>query len=1121
MKIKFGFLLLLCSQLVLAEPKPVAHKLDVRLDPAAHNVVVTDEIALTDKVLADKRIIFKLHANLRPQLLTRNATLELIESDASGSDRGMDQEELDKRAPVPLKAWRVSFDGPAPASLQLRYSGEIHHPIKQVGDEYARGFSQSPGIVDARGVYLAGSSYWVPSFGEEYLTYELAVTSPAGWRSVSQGGRVASSDGDDGHRDRWVVTTPTEEVFVIAAAFREYEYDVGAVKAMAFLRQPDDALANKYLETTAQYLEMYRNMLGPYPYSKFALVENFWETGYGMPSFTLLGEQIIRFPFILHSSYPHELLHNWWGNGVFVDFTTGNWCEGLTAYMADHLVAEQRGQGADYRRAILQRYTDYVTPINDFPLKDFRSRNSASSEAVGYGKSAMTWDMLRNLVGDEAFIKGFQRFYRDNRYRRASFDDIRLAFEAVSGKDLKAFFSQWVDRSGAPVIAVDGVAAEKARGGYRLDFTLKQEQAGDAFGLQVPVAVYSAGGVTQHSVEMTGKEQSFSLALEQEPQRIEIDPQFNLFRKLHYTEIPPSLSKAFGAEKVTLVLPAGASKEEAERYRMLAGIWAKEGTEHIQVVKDNELQVLPEDRSLWILGWNNRWRSVVDQQLKSYPGSIGERSATLGQTELSREDNSLVVAVRHPRNPNLAAVWLAVHDEQAVSGLAKKLPHYGKYSYLGFTGSEPSNIAKGEWPAVGSPLVESIRSESGAESAKLPKRTALAQLAPVFSGERMLEHVGFLADDKLKGRGLGTPELDEAADYIARAFERAGLRPAGDNGSYFQEFTVAEGPDGKPVKARNVVAVLPGTKPEWQEESVVVSAHYDHLGLGWPDAKSGNRNQIHNGADDNASGVAVLLELAQTMKDSAPQRNIVFAAFSAEEAGLLGARHYVDAIQKYPASKSMGIVNMDTVGSLGDKKLLVLNGASAREWQFIFMGTSFVTGVATEMVSQNIESSDQMAFIEAGVPGVQIFAGSSRDYHQPGDDTAKVDGAGLVKVATVVREVAGYLAERTEPMNFAATAKRDDDKPAQRGERRVSTGIMPDFAFSGSGLKVGGVAPESAAGAAGVQTGDVIVAIDGIAIASLREYSDLLKRYSPGDKIRVRYQRDGSETETTIALAAR
>jgi aminopeptidase N len=113
---------------------------------------------------------------------------------------------------------------------------------------------------------------------------------------------------------------------------------------MVFLRQPDEQLAGRYLEATARYLAMYEKLLGPYPYGKFALVENFWETGYGMPSFTLLGPRVLRLPFILHSSYPHEILHNWWGNGVFPDYGQGNWAEGLTAYLADHLLGSSRGR---------------------------------------------------------------------------------------------------------------------------------------------------------------------------------------------------------------------------------------------------------------------------------------------------------------------------------------------------------------------------------------------------------------------------------------------------------------------------------------------------------------------------------------------------------------------------------------------------------------------------------------------------------------------------------------------------------------------------------------------------------------------------------------------------------
>ena len=126
---------------------------------------------------------------------------------------------------------------------------------------------------------------------------------------------------------------------------------------LAFLRDDDPALAGRYLQATRRYLRLYESLLPAYPYPSFALVENFWETGYGMPGFTLLGPRIIRFPWILTSSYPHELLHNWWGNSVYVDFDGGNWCEGLTAYLADHLFAEQRGEAATYRRATLKKYT--------------------------------------------------------------------------------------------------------------------------------------------------------------------------------------------------------------------------------------------------------------------------------------------------------------------------------------------------------------------------------------------------------------------------------------------------------------------------------------------------------------------------------------------------------------------------------------------------------------------------------------------------------------------------------------------------------------------------------------------------------------------------------------------
>lgn len=1115
------FSALILSTFAWAGEATVHHAMDITLDPQTSHMSAQDEITIPESLRAQETLI-KLNADLAVRSLQPGVTLTLVEEDAKAADVGIDRDNDDPRASVKVNLYRVNGLAPTgEARFTLSLSGKIHNPILQLGAEYARGFSQSPGLIDQRGVYLAGSTFWVPYIEDQKITYDIDVTLPEGWRSASQGKRTNVQDKDGTHLDTWVVDTPTEEIYLIAAEFTEYSYTVGAVEAMAFLRTPDATLANTYLETTAQYLEMYRTLVGPYPYSKFALVENYWETGYGMPSFTLLGSEIIRFPFILHSSYPHELLHNWWGNGVFVDFETGNWCEGLTAYMADQLVAEQRQQGAEYRRSILQRYTDYVDDSNDFPLTQFRSRYNAPSEAVGYGKSSMTWNMLRETVGDDMFVRGFQTFYRDNKFKTAGFDDIRKSFEKVSGKDLTTFFDQWVKRTGSLVLELNNTKVKSNNGAYTLSFDIAQTQTGDAYKMDIPVAVYTKEGAAIHKVAMSEKAESFTLNLEDEPLRVVVDPEFDLFRRLHYSEVPPSLSKMFGADQILLVLPANTSAERRARYDALSTLWASEQGGKVEVVTDADIETLPVDKAVWVLGLDNRFKDVITAGVKNYDVEIKSDAVRFKGTELATDSNSFIISVRNPGNPEAAVVWLTVDRLDAVEGLARKLPHYGKYSYLAFTGAEPTNVAKGEWPVVNSPLVAILSDEQS--TAVLAKRPALAELAPVFSGEMMAQHVTTLAAEEMEGRGPGSQGIDLAADYIAAQFKEYGLEPAGDDGTYFQSFTATTSDDQREVTIKNVVAVLPGTNTDWADQSVVVSAHYDHLGHGWPGVRTGNEGMLHPGADDNASGVAVMLELAKNLSQNlTPKRSIVFAAFTGEESGLLGSRHYVENTANYPAGKTIGNVNLDTIGRLGDNPVIVFGAPSAKEWQFIFMGATAVTGVQTEIVTNVVNASDHVAFDEAGVPAVQLFSGTNGDYHRPSDTADKIDPAGMVKVASIAREAIQYLSEREEPLTFKGTTA--PQAPAAQGPgkaRSVSTGTVPDFAFSGAGVKLSSVAEGSPAEAAGLKAGDVIIQLGDTAIDGLQAYSDTLKTFEPGDVVELRYRREGEEHQSSITLAAR
>ena len=312
---------LLLGSAAHAQQAALHHSLEVTLDPAASSIAVTDTLALPPAEGSPRTYEFRLNQALRLHSLQGgNFTIEALPATpgASAADAG--------REIAPSNAYRLTVtDGSA--QISLGYSGTINTDARQLSAEYAQSFSSTTGIIDTRGVYLDHSSVWVPDFQAGLMSFDMSVEFSGAaqqWTAVSQG--------DSEQRTNfWRSEQAMEEIYLIAADFTTYSVRSGDVDLLAYLRTPDGNLATRYLDATERYLALYEPMIGDYPFSKFALVENFWETGYGMPSFTLLGEQIIRFPFILESSYPHEILHNWWGNSVYPDSESGNWSQGLTA----------------------------------------------------------------------------------------------------------------------------------------------------------------------------------------------------------------------------------------------------------------------------------------------------------------------------------------------------------------------------------------------------------------------------------------------------------------------------------------------------------------------------------------------------------------------------------------------------------------------------------------------------------------------------------------------------------------------------------------------------------------------------------------------------------------------
>ena len=697
-----AFLLMLIAATGYAQTLP-HHQLKIVLHPEQHSLTAEDRITLTPD--APRILNFSLHRDLHPA--SPDAKIEAVDG---APDEWLQQ----YRVTLPF-----GHD-----SFTLSYGGEIFHSPMQDARE-ARIFQSTPGIIASEGSVLTGDSGWYPRFGDGMLTFDLDIEFPKGWHAVSQGKRNTAKRADESTSHvAWREGQPQNEIYLIAAPFTEYVRTDAGIEYLVYLRNDDAALAQRYLEATARYLPMYQRLIGPYPYAKFALVENFWETGYGMPSFTLLGSQVIRLPFIVDTSYPHEILHNWWGNGVYVDYAGGNWSEGLTAYLADHMLQEQKGNGAEYRRSTLQKYADFVTASRDFPLAQFTSRHSEQSEAVGYGKAMMLFHMLRRQLGDDTFMRALQNFYRNYRFKVASFNDLERAFAQSSGKDLKPYFAQWVQRTGAPELRLVSAQThyDKARSsasGYELDIVVEQTQPGPAYVLDLPIAVTLAGQQNAYSTVMTMKEKraDLRLQLKEQPLRVDVDPEFDLFRRLDRSEIPPAFSQIFGAEKLLIVLPRKAPEALRAKYLEIAQAWQNQPARATIIKWDDEIERLPKDSAVWLFGWENGLRGEFKNALATGAAAMSDTGVQFGNGEYERSLHALALTAHIGQTP---AAWLAAPDAAMLPVLARKLPHYAKYSYAAFSGAELTNLAKGVWPVTGSPLGIAVKQEGG-ESADVPR----------------------------------------------------------------------------------------------------------------------------------------------------------------------------------------------------------------------------------------------------------------------------------------------------------------------------------------------------------------------------------------------------------------
>ncbi len=648
-------------------PGAARHAVEASFDPTVHRLTCTDTVTLPGGLPAEATVTLSGKADG----LTVTAAGSPVRFTRSG-------ETIRLRVPSSAK------------SLTFSYSLPLDAPPDQLPPTMDNpGAMASDAAAGPDWAMLMPGSLWHPEVEKAANAYRVSVSAPPGIKAVTQGALAALDIEPSRTVTTWDIPRPVGRLGLCIAPFQLDENRDGPAPAQTFLLQDEARLAPVYLQASARHLSFYANLHGPYAFEKFAVVENPLPTGYGFPSYTLLGSQVLPLPFIPATSLRHEIAHSWWGNGVLVDYSQGNWCEGLTTYVADYLAQEEDSPRAAraYRLRVLRSFAALAGKDGDMPLSRFGSRFSPASQAVGYGKAMFVFHMLRSFTGDEAFWSTLRSLYAARLFKPTSWEDIRKAFAGQPGFDAatsRAFFKQWLTRTGGPVLKLDNVtSAPNASGGHTVTATVRQ--AGKPYLLKLTLQADTPEGSFSTSFILNGPSRVVTLDAPAKPTRVALDPGADSFRLLAASEVPPTVNALKASRRLTVVLAddaSGALKQALPR--LLAGI----GQENARVVAESHLS--PADlkgKELLVAGTTRIAIPGMKDVMAGAPGA----------------DTALAIL---PRDAGFIAVFQAAMDAspEAVATAAAKITHYGTYGLLGF--KDGRNVLKDAPEPEGSPLVK-------------------------------------------------------------------------------------------------------------------------------------------------------------------------------------------------------------------------------------------------------------------------------------------------------------------------------------------------------------------------------------------------------------------------------
>jgi aminopeptidase N len=607
------------------------HALEVRLIPDRHELLAVDRMEV--RALADdvQEAVFTLHGNLRVVLVAGQGPagiLPLSFQAVPGTGPAGAGQAVTVRFSRPLQTDET-------ATLMWQYRGLINEPPREPRHLRFVTPSETAGHIGASGVYLSGETLWYPDLPGSLPTFALRAKTPGEWTVVTHGNQLARTVQDGVATADWEVADKTEALTLVANRFVTKQRGWKGIGIATYLFPDDAGLADDYLDASIKYLDVYTKLLGPYPFPKFAVVENFFASGLGMPSFTLLGSGIIKRHYTQPYALGHEIVHSWIGNAVFNAVEQGNWVEGLTTYLANYYYEELTGtpeQAREQRRMMLLGYAVHVRPEEDYPVGQFKRKTDQKDNAIGYQKSAMVFHMLRREIGEEPFWRGLRTLVARYRGAYAGWKDLERVFSETAGRELRWFFAQWVERPGAPP-AVKDITSVRA------------------------------------------------------------DPEYEIFRRIPREALPPMLNLFATDPTRAVIVPSGGSEPDRAPYIELAAqIASKDSSSTMQ--DDRHVEAVK--GSLLVLGGPGVNRAA-EWAMRGCGEAvrIGKDSVTVEGRTYNGPATAALLSCRHPDRPGQVVTLFYGATPAAAAKVARLLFFYGWQSYLVF--QDGVVVARGDY----------------------------------------------------------------------------------------------------------------------------------------------------------------------------------------------------------------------------------------------------------------------------------------------------------------------------------------------------------------------------------------------------------------------------------------